>query len=210
MQQECTMSATSGNVGYRPRFIATFPSIFLTSFFLFLNIMFGPCPLRAGNNVRLTWTAPGDDANRGRATRYDLRYSAIPIGTDTANWWNFALSVDQIPLPSWAGRIDSCVIYDLPIDRFHYFAVKTADDVFNWSKISNIGKRSPVLCIDINDDGSVNILDAIYLLDMMYKDGPELPPGVSGDINRSGTIDILDAVFILRFCYEDGPAPDCS
>ncbi len=204
------MPATLRNVCQKPRFTSTFPSITFSAIFLFLNVPLGPCLLWAGNGVRLTWTAPGDDFDRGQATRYELRYSAVPIGADTANWWNFALSAGFVPEPSRAGITDSLVLPDLPIDRTYYFAIKTADEVFNWSKISNFAELSPVACIDINLDRAVDILDAIYMLDLLYKDGPQVPPGVSGDIDHSGSVDILDAVFIISYCYNFGTPPDCG
>ncbi len=182
--------------------------LFMMLFFLFL--LFGPKTVSGGNTVGLFWTAPGDDSTQGRAFEYDIRYSSVPVGPDTTNWWESAVAVDSVPYPSQAGFTDSCVISDLPVDNHFYFAIRTADEANNWSDISNIAEILSIWCIDVNGDGSVNILDVLYLLNFIYKDGPAVPPGTTGDADNSGDINILDAVFMINYCYKNGPAPDCA
>src|SRR5678810_498081 len=63
----------------------------------------------AGETSALTllWTATGDDADTGRAARYDLRYSTNGVGADIGSWWNAASRAAGLPAPSYAGQIDS-------------------------------------------------------------------------------------------------------
>ncbi|MBI2933138.1 MAG: hypothetical protein HYY16_15955 [Planctomycetes bacterium] len=86
--------------------------------------------------VTLGWTAPGDDAGTGTATAYDIRYSTAPITTDA----NFlaATAATGAPVPSAAGTAESLTVGGLASGVTHYFAVKTADEVPNWSAISNV------------------------------------------------------------------------
>lgn len=175
-----------------------------------LLFLFGQEALMAGNTAELFWTAPGDDFAWGRAYKYDIRYSSIPIGSDTANWWNFALDVESVPYPSPSGSRDSCMIHDLSIESNFYVAIRTTDEAYNWSDISNIAEIPSILCIDMTLDGTVDILDILCLLDFLYKEGPPLPPGSIGDVDHSGHINILDIIYMINFCYKDGPPPECG
>ncbi len=85
--------------------------------------------------ITLSWTAPGDDANSGQAAEYDLRYSTSVI-TD-ANW-NAATNVTGVPTPQLVGSPESFTVTNLTPGTLYYFAIKTADEVPNWSSVSNI------------------------------------------------------------------------
>jgi hypothetical protein len=90
------------------------------------------------NEYLLTWTAPGDDGTLpGRASRYDVRYSTAPI---TGGNWADAQRADNEPDPAPSGEPDSflCYIPDPEPDKSYYFAMKTADEVPNWSVLSNV------------------------------------------------------------------------
>ena len=94
----------------------------------------------AAVNATLVWTAPGDDAVLGRASRYDIRYSSNAIsGTDTVSWWNAATIVNtigKVPVP--AGQTDSMVVTNLTSGVRYYAIVRTGDEVPNWSGYSNV------------------------------------------------------------------------
>ncbi|MCP4703757.1 MAG: hypothetical protein GY865_04030 [candidate division Zixibacteria bacterium] len=175
---------------------------------LFIALLF-PINAQTENSVELFWSAPGDDYSLGRGANYDIRYSSFPIGSDTISWWNSATKVSLSPDPSWNGRQDSCTIYNLSLNNSYYFAIKTSDESNNWSGISNIAEIPPLFCVDISGDGSMDILDAIYLLNFIYRNGAPLPSGIDGDIDNSGEINILDAILIIGFCYKDAALPGC-
>ncbi len=69
----------------------------------------------------------------------------------------------------------------------------------------------PLACGDVSHDdrGDINILDIIYIINNIYKDGPAIEPIECGDVNSDLTINILDAVLLINFVYKDGPAPEC-
>lgn len=90
-------------------------------------------------SVTLRWTAPGDDGVIGRATRYDLRYSLMPI---TANSFALATAVSGLSLPKAAGSIETFTVTGLVAGRGYYFALKALDDASNWSLVSNMAYRS--------------------------------------------------------------------
>ena len=81
----------------------------------------------------LRWTAPGDDGAEGTASVYDLRMSNSLITHD-----NFlqAAPILNVPAPHVAGTIESIELI-LPAGEY-YFAIKVADEVPNWSPLSNV------------------------------------------------------------------------
>jgi PKD repeat protein len=100
------------------------------------------------NSITLTWTAPGDDGNTGTASEYDIRYSTSPI---TVANWNAATQCIGEPAPQPAGSSETFTVTHLfPGGTTYYVALKTADDVSNWSPLSNVAsgmtlpKLSPI------------------------------------------------------------------
>ncbi|MCK4302224.1 MAG: fibronectin type III domain-containing protein, partial [candidate division Zixibacteria bacterium] len=87
------------------------------------------------NSITLTWTAPGDDGDAGTASEYDIRYSTSAI---TAANWNAATQVAGEPAPQATGSQESFSVGDLDPGTTYYFAMKVADEVPNWSALSNV------------------------------------------------------------------------
>jgi hypothetical protein len=94
------------------------------------------------DSITLTWTAPGDDGNTGRAAAYELRYSDHSIaGQDTASWWSAAVSAGVLPPPQTAGARESFTVTGLTTGAVYYFAIRTMDEVPNVSGYSNLSMR---------------------------------------------------------------------
>jgi len=87
--------------------------------------------------VILTWTAPGDDGMIGIASEYDIRYLPHIDGPIDATNWDIATQVTGEPTPSMAGTSESMTVGGLEPGASYYFAIKTADEVPNWSALSD-------------------------------------------------------------------------
>jgi hypothetical protein len=87
-----------------------------------------------GGAFALGWTAPGDDGMEGRASAYSIRYSAAPLAETN---WESASVVDSPPAPKPGGETESFPLSGLPAGSW-YFGLKSADEVLNWSGLSNI------------------------------------------------------------------------
>jgi len=84
--------------------------------------------------VSLKWTAPGDDGTLGKASGYDMRYSTSPI---TAG--NFAAaSAWSVPKPTAPGTSQTTLITGLQPGTSYYFAIRTRDEIPNWSLLGNV------------------------------------------------------------------------
>ena len=86
------------------------------------------------NDVLLGWTAPGDDGMSGRASQYDFRYSTAGPLTNA----NFAQGTAfAAPAPGPAGSSESVDVTGLAASTHYWFGLRTADEVPNWSLVSN-------------------------------------------------------------------------
>ena len=87
------------------------------------------------SSIELRWTAPGDDGMSGRATRYDIRYAPSIVDSDTR--FLSATPCTSEPTPAIAGTMQTFTVTGLSSGTTYYFALKTADEVPNWSLLSN-------------------------------------------------------------------------
>lgn len=83
---------------------------------------------------QLSWTARGDDGVLGTASVYDVRYQRSGVITD-ANWAT-STRVRNLPAPKASGEREELIV-NVPYHSSNYsFAIKTGDEVTNWSKLS--------------------------------------------------------------------------
>ncbi len=113
-------------------------------------------------SITLTWTSPGDDGIEGRASYYDIRYSENMI--DETNW-SQATVAPGLPFPAEPNTTENFVLAGLSPATDYYFGIKTADDAFNWSGISNVKQASTssgggalMKSDDFNDPGTLTTL----------------------------------------------------
>ena len=93
------------------------------------------------SDIRLTWTAPGDDGKQGVANRYDLRYSTFRLNEST---FSGATQIKGAPSPSESGTLESVLVSGLKPETLYFFAIKTIDAALNSSVISNIDSMKTI------------------------------------------------------------------
>lgn len=107
-------------------------------------------------SVTLQWTAPGDDGNVGTATAYDIAFS-----TDSSLLVNNFAAANHLaspPAPQIAGTIQTAAVTGLEENVRYYFALKTVDEVGNWSELSNV---AAVETLDITPPAAITDLEAM-------------------------------------------------
>jgi hypothetical protein len=61
---------------------------------------------------------------------------------------------------------------------------------------------------DANVDGTVNVADAVFILEFLFLDGRTLPCADAGDTNNDNELDIADPVYLLSYIFLNGVAPE--
>ncbi len=65
------------------------------------------------------------------------------------------------------------------------------------------------LCGDVNDEGSVNVLDIVTLVNYKFKGGDAPRILASADVDHNGAINVLDIVAMVNFKFKSGPELAC-
>jgi len=155
-------------------------------------------------SLTLQWTAPGDDGNSGTAAQYDIRYST---SSSVVSNWDAAIQVSGEPSPQAAGNTETYTVTGLDPEQTYYFAVRTADEVPNWSGISNIAGGTtgaeatvpdPPLLVSPND-GATDLSQPVTL---------DWSP--SGDADQYQLQVDSNAAFASLICDSSMIATDCE
>jgi hypothetical protein len=65
-------------------------------------------------------------------------------------------------------------------------------------------------CGDASGNGIVDIGDAVFLINFIWRDGAPPEPYVAGDANGDGFVNIGDVVQLIDYVFRDGPSPECK
>lgn len=133
---------------------------------------------------------PGQVANASKASGEEIGWQVISSGGDiNGTSTNFGLS----------GTVGQTAIGLGGSDNFrlsHGF----------WQEFAESG-----MCGDANGDETINIADAVYIIDYVFRGGPPPDPLCVGDANGDGSVNVADAVHLINYIFKGGPAPveDC-
>lgn len=113
--------------------------------------------------IKLSWTAPGDDDSIGRASYYNVRLFDRPISE--VNWDSTAtLPIGISPASFGEQQEITCTFEDL--NKTYFFAIRSVDKANNISQISNGASSVPstytLYAIPITIQGSKGF-DALYI-----------------------------------------------
>lgn len=112
--------------------------------------------------------------------------------------------------------IDTVGTYRLPLEIDEYMtshmlefdAATTCFLVDFWGVSSLVQTGEPMyMCGDANGDEAVNVGDAVFLINYVFKGGPPPNPMIAGDANCDIEVNIGDAVYIINYSFKGGPAP---
>ncbi len=63
------------------------------------------------------------------------------------------------------------------------------------------------ICGDANTDARLNIADAVFLINHVFKSGPAPKIACVGDSNGDQTTNVGDAVYLINYVFKSGPPP---
>jgi hypothetical protein len=125
--------------------------------------------------IRLTWTAPGDDGTAGTATGYDIKLSHDPI---TAGNFAAAAPLERWiapPAPLAAATPETLVVFGLNPDSTWFFAIQSHDEVPNLSGVSNSPSALPQRGSLIDPDLGYTVYFGNLHAHTGYSDGVQTP-----------------------------------
>jgi len=127
---------------------------------------------------------------------FEQAYEGVQEDCDLDGVWDVAELVTGASQDCNAnGRIDEC-------------------DILLGSSLDTNGSGVPDECEaefsrgDCNQDGALDVADAIYLLGYLFSDSPDPACGDACEGNDDGVIDIADPIYLVSYLFQGGPAPD--
>jgi hypothetical protein len=126
--------------------------------------------------IRLTWTAPGDDGATGTATAYTIKVAFSPV---TGGTFDAAADLDRWlvePLPHAAGTPETLYVFGFHPDSTYHFALVTQDEMPNNSAISNGAGTAPLPGFRLNPDLGYTPYFGNLHSHTGYSDGVSTPP----------------------------------
>ncbi|MDH4223247.1 MAG: dockerin type I domain-containing protein, partial [candidate division Zixibacteria bacterium] len=60
---------------------------------------------------------------------------------------------------------------------------------------------------DLNGDGKIDVSDAIFLINFLFKGGPEPNPPSAGDLNCDCVTTVSDIIYLINRLFRGGPPP---
>ncbi|MCK5125312.1 MAG: hypothetical protein KAR42_03560 [candidate division Zixibacteria bacterium] len=95
----------------------------------------------------------------------------------------------------------------------YYWRVRGTDEyeTGQWSDPAYFRTEPLYMCGDANSDESINVGDAVYIINYAFKGGPPPDPVIAGDANCDLSVNVGDAVYIINYSFKGGPVPcaDC-
>ncbi len=90
-------------------------------------------------------------------------------------------------------------------------AVSDYVDFMPWCNSDFSYCEYPVMCGNAENDESINVADAVAIINYIFKGGPPPDPLCLGDADGDGLVNIADAVYLVSYVFTGGPPPviDC-
>ncbi len=87
------------------------------------------------------------------------------------------------------------------------FATAQVNIVFTLKQIAGPGPQHDFIRGNPNDDRKVDIADAIWIINELFRSGPAARCQDAGDANDSGGVDSADALYLIQYLFRAGPTP---
>jgi hypothetical protein len=72
---------------------------------------------------------------------------------------------------------------------------------------NGLGDLCQYFCGDANNDEQLNVGDAVFLINYVFKGGPGPDPVCEGDANGDDSVNIGDAMYMINYVFKGGPGP---
>ena len=131
----------------------------------------------------------------------DSVYYTLYIAIDSN--FGFVKEIDSI----WAAEFTPTADDSLEFGTRYWWKVKATDNTGLSTYSTNTPDFRTWMLGDVSGEWQVNILDAVYIINYLYKGDLAPNPLIMGDVNGSCSINILDVTYLINYLYKGGPAP---
>jgi hypothetical protein len=157
-----------------------------------------------------TPTTPAGTVEAAPGVEHDFSSSTTdPEGENIFYLFDWGDGTDS----DWLGPYSSgetCTASKSWADAGAYDVSVKAKDIYDresgWSNALSVARY---VCGDANDDGVIDIGDAIYVINYLYKNDPAPDPWQAGDPNNDDVVQLGDVIFLINYLFKNGPSPGC-
>ena len=75
---------------------------------------------------------------------------------------------------------------------------------------NSIGDACDWVCGDADDNGEINLLDIVFMINYKFKSGPAPEIEQACDVDNNGTFNLLDITSMIDYKFKGGPDPNCG
>ncbi len=94
-----------------------------------------------------------------------------------------------------------------PADTYSVAYALVVSDEENMNKLNDCVDM--IMCGNVNRDNTVNIADVVYMINFLFRNGPE-PWLYMGDCNADRVVSISDVVYLIGYLFKGAKPPECS
>ncbi len=171
----------------------------------------------SGGNLLRTWDGNAWDAspdNWNVAYTYDYDtwyYAELEVGSD---YLILRLYDENQNIIEETDPVDLSLVFAMDEPEYLYIGEPHTDDYEGSARFDEITLLVPdtgdPVCGDVTDNGVVDILDIVALVNYKFKGGPEPANLDVAEVTGDGLVNILDIIAIVYFKYKGGPVLVCS
>jgi hypothetical protein len=77
------------------------------------------------------------------------------------------------------------------------------------SDVQHLNATFTIVCGDANSDAQVNVADAVFIINYVFKGGPAPGEPDAANSNCDTGVDVADAVYLINYVFKGGAAPCC-
>jgi hypothetical protein len=165
--------------------------------------------------VDATWTTTHGPWFIDWVTRTDMLAASVdPLA---ASWYTSKFMLTPVArFPDETNPDPPGYYYKLKFQRWANFLIDSAGlPVTRDSSMISVYNREILgyedICGDANGDRTIDVGDAVRIINYVFKDGAAPEPLCIGDANHDDLVNIGDAVYLVNYIFRDGqePTPDC-
>ena len=124
-------------------------------------------------------------------------------GQDSCLHWDTYSDPSQIPPPDDTTTADFKDLDSLAWTVWNYETVSFDHGELRVVTVS-------CTCGDCDNNDNVNVGDAVFLINYIFKNGPEPEYPQCSDVNFDDHINVGDAVYLISYIFKNGPEPYCG